>query len=112
MFGPALGDETVPRIAIDARAGGRFSFLVLRGGEEIDHVGEYIALERPHRLAFTWGVAAIVDGDSRVTIDITRRGSGCALELTYELRPEWAEYADRTRDGWTDMLGCLAAALD
>lgn len=96
----------------DASAGGRFSFLVLRGGEEIDHVGEYIALERPHRLAFTWGVAAIVDGDSRVTIDITRRGSGCALELTHELRPEWAEYADRARDGWTDMLGCLAAALD
>lgn len=38
----------------DASAGGRFSFLVLRGGEEIDHVGEYIALERPRRLAFTW----------------------------------------------------------
>ena len=112
MFGPALREEAVLRIAVDPRAGGRFSFLVLRGGEELDHAGEYLVLARPHRLVFTWGVAAIVHGDSRVTIEITRRGSGCALELTHELRPEWAEYADRTRDGWTQMLGCLAAALD
>jgi hypothetical protein len=31
---------------------------------------------------------------------------------TFDASAEWADYADRTRDGWTDLLGCLAAALD
>jgi uncharacterized protein YndB with AHSA1/START domain len=111
MFGPALRDETVLRIAVEPREGGRFSFLVLRDGQEIDHAGEYLVLARPHRLTFTWGVAAIADGNSRVTVDIAPRAGGCTLELQHELRPEWAEYADRTREGWTRMLGCLAEVL-
>jgi len=111
MFGPALRDETVLRIAVEPREGGRFSFLVLRDGQEIDHAGEYLVLARPHRLSFTWGVAAIADGDSRVTVDIPPRPGGCTLELQHELRPESAEYADRTREGWTQMLGCLAEVL-
>jgi uncharacterized protein YndB with AHSA1/START domain len=111
MFGPDLREETVLHVAVDARVGGRFSFLVLRDGEELDHVGEYLVLDRPHRLIFTWGVAAIADGDSRVTVDIAPRAGGCTLELAHELRPEWADYADRTRDGWTEMLGCLAGVL-
>jgi uncharacterized protein YndB with AHSA1/START domain len=74
MIGPALREETVLRIAVDPRAGGRFSFLVLRDGQEIDHVGEYLVLARPHRLVFTWGVAAIAEGDSRVTVNVGPRG--------------------------------------
>ena len=112
MFGPALRDEQVVRVAVDPRVGGRFAFLVRRGGGDLDHVGEYRVLDKPCRLVFTWGVADIVDGESRVTVDITPRAGGCTLELTHELRPEWADYADRTRDGWTEMLGCLAAILD
>ena len=38
MFGPALRDEEVLRIALDARSGGSFSFVVRRQGEEIDHM--------------------------------------------------------------------------
>jgi hypothetical protein len=33
------------------------------------------------------------------------------LELTHELRPDWAEDTNRTRSGWTKMLGCRAAVL-
>ena len=112
VVGAALRNETVVRIAVEPREGGRFSFLVLRDGQEIDHAGEYLVLARPHRLTFTWGVAAIADGDSRVTVDIPPRPGGCTLELQHELRPESAEYADRAREGWTQMLGCLAGILN
>src|SRR5207244_4104921 len=47
MFGPSQRDEEVVRISVDPRVGGSFSFLVRRQGEEIDHVGEYIELDRP-----------------------------------------------------------------
>lgn len=113
MFGPALREEEVLRIAVDARQGGAFSFLVRRNGAEIDHVGEYLEMDRPRRLVFTWGIKSVATTDSsRVTIEIVPRGTGCELTLTHELHPDWVDYADRTQAGWTKMIGVLAGNLD
>jgi uncharacterized protein YndB with AHSA1/START domain len=109
MFGPALRDEEILGITLEARVGGRFSFKVRRQEQEIDHVGEYLEIDRPHRLAFTWGI--IGSDSSRVMIDITPVGSGCELTLKHELHPDWADYADRTEAGWTKMLGALKDIL-
>lgn len=112
MFGEALREEEVLRIAVDARVGGAFSFLVRRGGQEIDHVGRYLAIERPKRLAFTWGIAGESTNGSRVTINIAPDGAGCELTLTHEMDAKWAEYAERTKAGWTRMLDVLATTVD
>ena len=111
MFGPALRDEKILRIEADARVGGSFSFLVLRQGTEIDHVGRYLEIERPRHLVFTWGIAQESAEESRVSIDITPVDSGCELKLTHVMDAKWAEYADRTRSGWTTMLDALARTL-
>jgi uncharacterized protein YndB with AHSA1/START domain len=120
LFGPALRDEEILHISVDARVGGSFSFLVRRQGQELDHVGKYLELDRPHRLVFTWRVEPSKD-DSRVAIDIVPIGgapdatgptkSGSELTLTHELHPAWADYADRTAQGWNKMLDALAARL-
>lgn len=111
MFGPNVRDEEVVRLTVDARVGGTFSFVVRRAGTEIDHLGEYLAIDRPRRLAFTWGVAG-TGASSRVATDIVPRGIGCTLSLTHELHPDWADYAQRTAAGWTKMLGVLGDVLD
>ena len=111
MFGPALRDEEVVRIAIDARPGGAFSFMVRRQGQEIDHLGRYLEIERSKRLVFTWGIARESEDGSRVIIDIVPMATGCELTLTHELHPDWADYAERTEQGWTRMLDALAALL-
>lgn len=111
MFGPALREEEILRIAVDARVGGKFSFLVRRQGMEIDHIGTYLELDRPRRLAFTWGIAGQSVDESRVIIEITPREPGCELTLTHELQPQWAEYADRTQAGWTKMVEALGKVL-
>jgi uncharacterized protein YndB with AHSA1/START domain len=108
MFGPALRDEEVVRITLDARVGGRFSFLVRRQGNEIDHVGRYVEIDRPRWLVFTWAVAADAEDASRVTIDIVPQGTACELTLTHEMQPQWADFAGRVREGWTKMLEALA----
>src|SRR5258708_31749512 len=104
MFGPALRDEEVLRIATDPHVGGAFSFLVGRQGQEIDHVGKYLEIDRPRRLVFTWAIApASIEPDvaSRVIVAITPVGSGCELVLTHEMQPEWADYAGLVTEGWT-----------
>jgi uncharacterized protein YndB with AHSA1/START domain len=111
MFGASLRDEEVLRIAVDPRAGGRFSFLVRRQGQEIDHVGHYLEIDRPRRLAFTWGIAGESHDQSRVDIEITPDGSGCELVLVHRMAPEWASYVDRVRAGWTTMCDALAGVL-
>ncbi|UYZ15251.1 SRPBCC domain-containing protein [Brevibacillus sp. WF146] len=111
MFGPAIREEEVVKIAADARVGGTFSFVVRRQGVEIDHIGEYLEIDRPRRLVFTWAVAPDPIDSSRVMVDIVPQGSGCELTLTHQLAPDWADYRSRTEDAWTKMLDSLAATL-
>jgi uncharacterized protein YndB with AHSA1/START domain len=116
MFGPHLRDEEILHLKIDPRVGGQFSFLVRRQGADIDHVGQYFEIERPHRLSFSWsaiakGYADKPDAGSRVTIEIAPRGKGCELTLTHDIPAEWADYAERTQQGWTKMATSLAEAL-
>jgi len=110
MFGPKLRDEQIIRISLEPRVGGIFSFVVRRQGEEINHVGEYLEIERPERLAFTWGTDDVADR-SRVIIDIERLPSGCQLTLKHELDANWADYAPRVEASWSKMLDALATEL-
>lgn len=107
MFGPALRDEIILHVRLDARVGGTFSFKVRRGDQDIDHVGRYREISRARRLVFTWGIAGESADESVVTIEIAPRGAGCELRLIHELQPQWADYAPRVTQGWTTMLMAL-----
>lgn len=116
MFGPHLRDEEIVHLKVDPRVGGLFSFLVRRQGTEIDHVGEYFEITRPRRLCFSWsaiaaGYAEKPDAASRVTIEIAPRPQGCELLLTHEIPAAWADYAERTEQGWTKITATLDEAL-
>jgi len=111
MFGRALRDEEVLHLTLEPSVGGTFSFLVRRQGQEIDHVGTYLELERPRRLVFTWVIAPNPEDQSRVVIEIVPLEKGCELTLTHELHPDWVDYAARTEASWAKMLDTLAAAL-
>jgi uncharacterized protein YndB with AHSA1/START domain len=56
-----------PQVENDAREGGRFSIIMQVGDERILHTGTYLALERPHRLVFSWESPYSTD-DSIVTL--------------------------------------------
>ncbi|HEY0947824.1 MAG TPA: SRPBCC domain-containing protein [Opitutaceae bacterium] len=111
MFGPAVRDEEVLRLDVDPRAGGGFSFLVRRQGREIDHVGEYLDLSRPHRLAFTWTTRDSLPATSRVIVAFTPADDGCELTLNHELHPDWSDFVGRTEEAWKKMFNVLAAVL-
>src|SRR5262245_45219427 len=103
--------KNLQRVNIDARVGGRFSFVDRRDGNDIDHVGGYLELDRPQRLKFTWGIAGESVDESFVAIDIVPAPDGCELTLTHELTPAWADYVERTQAAWTKMVDGIAATL-
>lgn len=113
MFGPEVREEEILHLKLDPVLGGSFSFLVRRGEAELDHIGEYLALDRPRQLAFTWGIRQEGTTDfSVVRMDITPEGDGCDVRITHEMHPAWAAYADRAATGWTHMLNALARLLE
>jgi uncharacterized protein YndB with AHSA1/START domain len=97
------------RAEIDPRVGGAFCFTDRRDGEDIEHVGEYLELDRPRRIVFTFVVLKYTKEVTRVTIDIAPVAGGCELTLAHEGVLE--EYAERTQGGWTKILGGLAATI-
>lgn len=112
MFGPGVRDERIVRLTLDARAGGKFSFVVNRQGVEIDHVGEYLEIDRPRLLVFTWGTRDSLPETSRVIVEITpREGGGCDAKLTHLMGANWSSYVDKVADSWTKMLDALERAI-
>ena len=104
----ADGGEMV-KVAIDARVGGHFVLIDCRDGEDVEHVGEYLEIERPDRLAFSFAVPKYSSVHTQVTVELQRDGDGCMLTLTHEgVLPEWS---DRTREGWAMILNHLADTL-
>jgi len=98
------------RVEIDAKVGGKFNFTDRRNGEDIQHVGEYLEIDRPRRLVFTFMVPKFSQVSTRVTIDIVPAGTGCDLTLSHDgVLPEWQS---RTASGWTTLLGSLAGVVE
>lgn len=113
MFGSLLREETILHIRNDPEVGGVFSYKVRRGEHEIDHVGRFLELDPPKRIAFTWAIAGESDDGepSVVSIDIEPTSRGCSVRLTHEMPAQWADFVDRSRGAWEKMLGVLTTLL-
>ncbi len=111
MFGPNVREERIVRLDLEPRVGGKFSFVVNRAGQEFDHVGEYLEIDRPHRLVFTWGTRDTLPETSRVRVEIRPLDPGCELTLTHEMAPRWSAFAEQAAGSWRRMLDALADVL-
>lgn len=97
------------RVEIDARPGGSFLLTDRRDGEDVEHRGTWLELDRPRRLVFSFSVPKYSKDATRVAVDIAPSGGGCELTLTNE--PVAAEYAERSASGWRLILDALAKTL-
>jgi uncharacterized protein YndB with AHSA1/START domain len=113
MFGPNVREEKIVRLGCEPRVGGKFSFVVNRGGIEIDHIGEYLEIDRPHCLVFTWTTRGTQSNSSRVVVEIVPQGDdACELTLTHVMGSNWAEFANKAVASWREMLDVLADAVE
>ncbi|HEX6494848.1 MAG TPA: SRPBCC domain-containing protein [Acidobacteriaceae bacterium] len=107
LFATPTGEMV--RVDIDARVGGRFLIVRRTDGDDVEHVGEYLAIDRPRRLVFTFAVPKYSAVYTQVSIEIVSAGTGSKVTLTHEgVLPEWA---DRTQEGWEMILDSLHRKL-
>jgi uncharacterized protein YndB with AHSA1/START domain len=103
------GDVTSAIADVDARVGGRFRIVIAHGRSDAEHTGEYLAIEPPSRLSFTWISANTEHRPTVVTVEFLKRGGGTELVLTHRRLPPTKVDAHRT--GWTDIVRKLDESL-
>lgn len=108
-FAPGLGEMT--RVEIDPQVGGTFWLVQRRGAEEAQHTGEYLEIDRPRRLVFTWRTPPLTES-SKVIIEIAARADGCELTLTHEMDQKWAGFVDRATGAWQKMAEAIATLVE
>ncbi|HSI73941.1 MAG TPA: SRPBCC domain-containing protein [Fimbriimonas sp.] len=110
-------DGAITRCDLDARPGGKWT-ITRRGPSpeppndviDMEHTGEYLEIERPRRLVFTFGVPKFSAEKTTVAIGIAPVQKGSELTLTNDGVPE--EWAERTEQGWRMILDQLAKVLE
>ena len=71
-FMKGMPDKTDTDVEIDAREGGRFTFVMHVDDDKIAHTGEYVEISRPDKLVFTWVSRYSTIDNSTVTLNFTK----------------------------------------
>ncbi|MBP6546437.1 MAG: SRPBCC domain-containing protein [Phenylobacterium sp.] len=108
MFATPAGQMV--RVEIEPKVGGAYTFVDRRDGEDIEHAGRILELDRPGRLAFEFSVPKYDPRMTTVRLDIMADGTGSLLTLTHEGVDD--AYLEQTGKGWTMILETAAASLE
>lgn len=110
LFATPAGEMV--RVDIDPRVGGQFHFTDRRAGEDVEHTGEYLEIDRPKRLVFNFRVPKFSNEATRIQVDFAPAASTPeATLLTLVHEDVGAEFAARTEEGWKGILDGLAQVL-
>lgn len=104
--GPVAGCE----VTLEPRVGGQFRIVMRAPGAEFVNTGEFLVLERPSKLQFTWISSRWSNQETLVTVELHRRQARCELVLTHERFP-LEHSAGQLVTGWTEILEKLSARL-
>lgn len=94
----------------DPRVGGTYTITDVREGTAYTAVGEYLEVNRPHRLVFTFGMPQFSPDFDRVIVEIEPEGAGCVMTLTQE--DMLTAYQKSTKRGWSKMVDALAKLVE
>jgi uncharacterized protein YndB with AHSA1/START domain len=97
-------------VEADAVVGGRLHVVMTDGDIRIEHEGEFIEVERPRRVAFTWRSPYTGDEAGVVTVELHDERGSTRLVLHHDRLPPEARASHE--GGWSAILERLAAVLE
>lgn len=103
------GDTHSASVELDPRVGGKFRIVMHHGRGDAEHWGEFLAIEPPARLSFTWISASTLRQPTLVTVELFERGVETELVLTHRRLPP--DKIEAHRKGWTDIVAKLEEVL-
>ena len=108
LFALRIGGEDVSS-EIDARVGGRFRIVRRWDAEDVEFSGEYLEIDRPHRLVFSLSVEKFAQRDDHVIVELAPLAHQSLLVLTHELSLPDPVARSRIQHGWVAVLDRLTA---
>jgi uncharacterized protein YndB with AHSA1/START domain len=103
------GEYRTHDYVIDLRPGGRWSCKATSPKGDTSTVGgEYITIDPPKVLEYTWEPSWDNFAKSRVRIELEPRGSGTRLTLVHTGFEGREQMAENHKTGWTRVLGWLS----
>ena len=104
---PAPGQAS--EVAVDPRVGGRLRVVMTFPDHQTEITGEFVALDRPERLTFTWRSDA-GEPDSIVTVLLAPHGEDQTHITIIHSRAQ-PTFVSGYRTGWTSIADRLADRL-
>jgi uncharacterized protein YndB with AHSA1/START domain len=102
---------TEARVSLDVRVGGTFTIDMIAPEKTYPHHGEYLEIEPPRRLVFTWFSEATRGLRSVVSVELFERGDETELVLTHDDLPGDEETARSHEQGWGAITARLGTFL-
>jgi uncharacterized protein YndB with AHSA1/START domain len=102
------GGATDATAEVEPRVGGRFRIVMIEGPKRYEHTGEYLLIQPPERLEFTWISDATDHRPTVVTVELREQERGTELLLTHRRLPPGQ--VESHRRGWSDILRLLEQA--
>jgi uncharacterized protein YndB with AHSA1/START domain len=101
------GDAEVIYVELNPVVGGTFRIDTRTAeGRVVVHTGEYLEIQRPDKLRFSWNSSVLGDQLSQVTIELYAQAENCLMVLMHELPPDDLIFEDH-RNGWSTVLDLL-----
>ena len=94
---------------LDAQPGGTYRVSVISGNTAL---GEFVELDKPHRVVFTWGWDGnenLPPGSTTIEAELTPEGRGTSLRFVHRDFPTPEQVASH-RQGWDHYLARLQVA--
>jgi uncharacterized protein YndB with AHSA1/START domain len=104
---------------IDGRVGGTWTIIARRDGVDYTATGEYLEIDPPRRLVFTFAMPQFSPNSDRLIVELSPDGDGCLMTFTQEgvdiaeeLRQVPAGDVGGSEAGWTLMFRGLEEIVE
>lgn len=102
-------------VQLEPRVGGRLMLADGQTGSRARHFGEFLALERPGKIAFSWMVHEDEAEDPAIVemiIEPEPNGPGSVVTLYNTLDAQFEDWLAQTERGWMAMLGGIEDVIE